>query len=184
MSPAPTFRPVRFPEETDALADFLASEPWPFHGNPIVARESILQNAADGLYTDGTREVHWIELAGEPIGIIQLLDLDDVEDGDGFPLFDLRLAAVYQGRGLGTIAVQWLVAHLFARYPRLNRIEGTTRADNLAMRRTFARCHFALEGRHREAWPAPDGTMHDAVHYALLRRDWKRGEVTPVRWDE
>lgn len=182
--PALTFRPVRFPAETEALADFFASEPWPFHGKPVVAREAILENAAEGLYTGGTREVHWIELDGETVGIIQLLDLDDLDDNDGFPLFDLRVRSAWRGRGIGTAAVQWLTAHLFARYPRLNRIEGNTRADNAAMRRTFERCLYVLEGRYREAWPDPTGTMHDAVHYAILRRDWQRGTVTEVRWEE
>ncbi|MDX2177417.1 MAG: GNAT family protein [Candidatus Sumerlaeia bacterium] len=181
---SPTFRPVRFPAETEAFADFLASEVWPFHGSPVVARESILAHAREGLYTGGTREVHWIELEGEAVGIIQLLELDDLDDGDGFPLFDLRIRAAVRGRGIGGAAVRWLTGHLFARYPLLTRIEGTTRADNLAMRRVFERSLFALEGRYRESWPDASGAMHDAVRYAILRRDWESGTVTPVRWGE
>jgi len=66
----------------------------------------------------------------------------------------------------------------------MRRIEGTTRQDNRAMRRLFLRCGYAKEAHYRDAWPAQDGTIHDAVGYAILRRDWSAGTVTPPQWDD
>jgi hypothetical protein len=43
---------------------------------------------------------------------------------------------------------------------------------------------FAKEAHYREAWPAADGTLHDSIGYAILRRDWQSRSVTPVNWLE
>lgn len=176
-----SFRRVGFPDEGDRFATFLAASRWPYHGTEEVTAESILENIRNGVYTNGTREVWWIERAGSPVGIVQLLDMDDVAEGEGFPLFDLRIQTGERGRGIGTAAVRWLTRELFDRYPKLNRIEATTRLDNRAMRAVLEKCLFAQEGHYREAWPDQSGTMHVGVHYAILRRDWESGTVSPVK---
>ena len=112
----------------------------------------------------------WIRDSGEIVGIIRLLDLDDLDVGS--PLFDLRLAETHRGRGLGRQAVRWLTDHLFANYPVLHRIEATTRHDNLAMQVVFAHCRYRLEGRMLEAWKHADGTRSDTLVFAILRREW------------
>ncbi|MEV0196783.1 hypothetical protein [Nonomuraea sp. NPDC050691] len=43
---------------------------------------------------------------------------------------------------------------------------------------------FHESGAHPGAWPAPDGTVHDAVAYAILRRDWQSGTVPLPQWDD
>jgi hypothetical protein len=68
--------------------------------------------------------------------------------------------------------------------PGIRRIEGTTRQDNQAMRRTFRKCGYVKEAHYRQAWPAPDGTIRDAVGYAILRADWQAGSITPPDWDD
>ena len=111
------------------------------------------------------------------VGLIRLLDL-----GDDTPLFDLRIRAASRGKGLGTSALRWLTGYLFNEFPSIRRIEGTTRQDNLAMRRTFRKCGYVKEAHYRQAWPSRDGTVYDAVGYAILRSDWQAGTVTPPDW--
>ncbi len=97
------------------------------------------------------------------------MDLADLEVGS--PLFDLRIAEEYRGRGVGRYAVNWLTDHLFTTYPALHRVEATTRDDNVAMQAVFAHCGYRLEGRFVEAWMNGDGTRSDALSYAILRRE-------------
>lgn len=67
----------------------------------------------------------------------------------------------------------WLTDHLFSTYLELDRIEATTRHDNLAMQRVFDHCSYRLEGRMLEAWANADGTRSDTLAYAILRREWQ-----------
>jgi RimJ/RimL family protein N-acetyltransferase len=129
--------------------------------------------------TTGTR-AFWIITGtgtGTEAGLIRLLDL-----GDDTPLFDLRIRAACRGQGLGTRALRWLTGYLFTEFPGIRRIEGTTRQDNHAMRRTFRTCGYVKEAHYRQAWPAPGGTAYDAVGYAILRSDWQAGTITPPEW--
>jgi len=111
------------------------------------------------------------------VRIRQGVDLDD-----GTPLLDLRIASAYRGRGIGTAALGWLIAYLFDLLPGINRIEGMTRVDNTAMRAVFRANGFAKEAHYRQAWPDPDGGLHDTVGYGILRQDWLSRTVTPVHW--
>ncbi|MDX8037615.1 GNAT family N-acetyltransferase [Lentzea sp. BCCO 10_0856] len=158
------------PGEAAALADFLAGEPWPFHAAETVQREDVLGRVAEGYYDD---ETYWIEIGGERAGIVRLFDLEDET-----PMFDLRISARHRGKGLGRAAVQWLTDRLFGEYPHVERIEGTTRQDNAAMRRVFGRCGYVKEAHYRRAWPDASGHRHDSVGYAIIRRDWQTGETT------
>lgn len=103
------------------------------------------------------------------------MDLDDIDDG--YPL-----KSSSRGKSIGLFAVKWLVQYLFEKYPQLDRIAGTTRADNLAMRKVFKNAGFVKEGHYRKDWPAQDGHVFDTVKYAILREDWVSGKTTPVNW--
>ena len=83
---------------------------------------------------------------------------------------------------MGTAAVRWLTAHVFATH-RAHRIAGNTRQDNVAMRRTFAKAGYVKEAHHRQAWPAGDH-HHDSIGYAIPRHDWETGATTPVDWHD
>lgn len=156
--------------EGEALADFLAGEPWPFHTVEMVERQDVLKRVAEGYYDD---ETYWIEIDGERAGIVRLFDLDDET-----PMFDLRISVRHRGKGLGRAAVRWLTDRLFGELPHVERIEGTTRQDNVAMRRVFRRCGYVKESHYRKAWPDAQGDRHDSVGYAIIRRDWQTGETT------
>jgi RimJ/RimL family protein N-acetyltransferase len=68
--------------------------------------------------------------------------------------------------------------------PKVNRFEGQTREDNVAMRRIFLRCGWVKEAHYRESWPVDDGRAIASVAYAVLRRDWETGSTTTFDWED
>jgi RimJ/RimL family protein N-acetyltransferase len=176
------FRPLQLPDDRTLLADFLSGHPWPFHSSSQLNREDVLQKIDAGGYSDSDTQTFWMTVEEKSVGLIKLFDLDDVEDGS--PLFDLRIIPALRGQGVGKQAVTWLTAYLFETYPTLGRIEGTTRADNLAMRKVFVRCGYAKEGHIRKSWATGEGVKLDTVIYGILREDWQNKTVTPVHWHD
>ncbi|MDX3310949.1 GNAT family N-acetyltransferase [Streptomyces sp. NPDC054884] len=165
--------------EVDTVACFLARDTWPFHVAADVTRDDVREWAADGVFDGKQTRTFWIIVDGEAAGLIRLMDL-----GDDTPLFDLRIASDHRGRGVGTRALAWLTRYLFTELPDTERIEGTTRQDNVAMRRTFQRGGYVKEAHYRDAWPGAGGRRYDSVGYATLRRDWETGTVTPTDWHD
>ena len=106
------FEPLNLPEDESAVVDFLVESEWPFHGQPRLSRVEAAQVcvASDDVAS------YWISEDGGAIGLIRLMDLNDV--GDGSPLFDLRIADAHRGRGVGYRAVNWLTKHLFTGFPQ------------------------------------------------------------------
>ncbi|MDX3797995.1 GNAT family N-acetyltransferase [Streptomyces sp. AK04-3B] len=165
--------------EVDSLAHFLAGDTWPFHVSAAVSLDEVREWAADGVFDGEETRTFWIIVHGEAAGLIRLMDL-----GDGTPLFDLRIASRHRGRGLGPLALAWLTRYVFTEFPDTERMEGTTRQDNAAMRRTFRKGGYVKEAHYRDAWPGAGGRRYDAVGYAILRRDWATGTVTPTNWHD
>ncbi|MFK0238522.1 GNAT family N-acetyltransferase [Streptomyces vinaceus] len=100
---------------------------------------------------------------------------------DDTPMFDLRIRSEHRGRGRGGQALDWLTRYVFTEFPEVQRIEGTARQDNVAMRRAFRRCGYAKEAHSRDTWPTADGKVRDAVGYAILRRGWLSDSTTVER---
>ena len=161
------FEPLDWPAEQAEVVAFLTSNIWPFHASSLLTAE----DAAGVRVHESDVATYWIRESDETVGLIRLLDIDDLDDGSGSPLFDLRIAEQHRGRGLGCDAVRWLTHLLFTSYTRLHRIEATTRDDNFAMQTVFSRCGYRLEGRMAEAWLNADRTRNDALTYAILRRE-------------
>lgn len=159
-----TFDPV-LSHHAPEVVEFLTSNEWPFHGSPRLTAETAASVAVGG----DDVAAFWVREDGRTVGLVRAFDLDDVVDGS--PLVDLRIAAADRGRGVGTGALTWLTGHLFANFPAMHRIEATTRGDNVAMQQVFERCGWRQEGRMVEAWRQADGTRHDALTYAILRRE-------------
>ncbi len=178
------FKPLVLPNESERLAELLSSEEWPFHSDSKVSRDRIFELINKGYYSGPNHATFWIldSAQDQRIGFIRLFDLEDI--GDGSPLFDLRILSSYRGKGIGKKAVLWLTNFLFEKWPELNRIEGTTRVDNLAMRAIFKKCGYVKEGHYRQAWPTQDGRKLDAVQYTILREDWLSGSPTLVPWND
>lgn len=155
------------PDDAEAMSAFVSGEEWPFHvggGTPVY-------------HDDEDTRPFWVITGGERIGLVRLQDL-----GDDTPMFDLRVRKAWRGRGVGKRAVAWLTGYLFTELPEINRIEGTTRVDNHAMRAVFRSCGYAKESHYRQAWPGRDGVLYDSIGYAILRGDWVTGTVTAPDW--
>ncbi|MGW7457202.1 GNAT family N-acetyltransferase [Streptomyces sp. NPDC054797] len=167
------------PSEADDLVDFLTGDSWPFHGAAVVEPDQARRWVADGRYCGEGNRAFWITGGDDALGLIRLMDL-----GDDTPVFDLRIGSPYRGLGVGSRALNWLTGYLFTEFPLIRRIEGTTRQDNVAMRRTFRRCGYVKEAHYRDGWPAVGGAVHDAVGYAILRRDWLTGTATAPDWND
>ena len=169
------------PGDADVLAEFLTGEDWLFFaGGSGPGADRIREQVAAGDYDNDRTRAFWIVTdTGTEAGLIRLFDL-----GDNTPLFDLRVRAAYRGAGLGTAALRWLTDYLFTEFPDIDRIEGTTRQDNRAMRRTFIRCGYVKEAHWRRSWAGRDGTLYDAIGYGILRSDWETGTVTRPDWDD
>jgi RimJ/RimL family protein N-acetyltransferase len=174
---------LSLPSEREMLADFLSSHPWPYHASSSTSRNDVLQQIDEGAFSSPDTQRFWIVAeSNERIGLIKLFDLDDVEDGS--PLFDLRIHKTFRGQGIGKQAVEWLTRYLFETYPTLGRIEGTTRVDNLAMRKVFRNCGYVKEGHLRKTWSVKGGQKLDTVMYGILREDWLSKTISPVHWDD
>ena len=175
-----SFRKIEVPTEIDAAVNWLTSNEWPFHVNATLTPERARELVSGGS-AGADEEAYWIDDDGDRVGIVRLLDLGDVEDGN--PVFDLRIASGHRRRGYGKTAVLWLTRELFTRYPHLMRISATTRDDNSAMRRVLEVSGYVMEGRFRNAWRGAASRLHDSLEYSILRGDWESGTTTPVRWD-
>lgn len=102
---------------------------------------------------------------------------------DPTPLFDLRVAERFRGRGLGVEILTALTRHVFETMPDVDRFEGQTREDNSPMLRTFQRAGWVKEAHYRRGWPVEGGEPVASVAYAMLRQDWENGTTTPVPWE-
>lgn len=96
----------------------------------------------------------------------------------------IRLHTPYRGRGIGTHGIRWLTNYLFQTFAAKHRVEGWTRADNIAMRRVFRACGYVKEAHLRLDFPAGNGVFKDKVGYGMLRDDWRTRTMTPVNWHD
>ena len=163
------------PTEAAALIDFITADSYPFNLYPNPTREQVARWIDDDLFT----QTFWIFDDRTPIGVLQQQDLSATT----FEIH-LRLHAIHRGKGHGSHAIRWFTGYLFEHFPAKHRIEGWTRADNMAMRTVFRRCGYAKEAHLRQDFPADDGRLLDKVGYAILRSDWAHQTMTPVDWND
>ena len=161
------------------LGEFLTSNEFPFHVIRRPARADVESWIDAGRFGDADHASYWIDGDQCRLGLVVLRDLTD-----GAPLFDLRLAREHRGNGHGAHVLRAVTTHVFTTFPNVNRFEGHTREDNVAMRKTFVRAGFVKEAHYREAWPVENGPPVASVAYGILRRDWQTGQVTPVNWED
>lgn len=168
-------------EEQEQLIHFLTKNTWPFHGSTDPARHLIEKTIEEGGYQSDEVKTFWVENEEkEKVGIVKLYDLRDE-----IPMFDLRIADLYRGQGYGPQALQLVVEYVFELPEKKIRLEGHTRQDNLAMRKTFERAGFVKEAHLRNAWFFPkENTYYDAVTYGITREDYEGGVTTPVVWED
>jgi RimJ/RimL family protein N-acetyltransferase len=174
-----TFRPYDPSADEAALVDLLVTETWAYRVKPRLDPAEVAEELAKGEYHSDAVLTLVIEQEGRMVGFARAFDLGE-ERSD--PQLDFRLRAGARGQGLGTEAVRRITDAVFTAHPGKIRIEGQTRADNVAMRKAFLRAGYVQEAVYRQAWPGHDGTVHDGTGYAILRTDWETGTTTPVDW--
>ena len=170
---------VRSSDEAD-FVEFLVGHVFPFHVHSHPSVDQISTAIDRGRYDGDDHAALWIDddIRGR-LGVVIMEDL-----ADGGPMFDLRLAEIHRGQRLGTPVLRAITTRVFSTLPEVNRFEGQTREDHLAMRRTFQRAGFVTEAHYREAWPADGGAVFGSVAFAILRRDWQSGTTTLLDWDD
>lgn len=168
-------------EEQEQLIHFMTTNTWPFHGNSNPAREIIEKMIEEGGYESDQVKTFWVENdSNEKVGIVKIYDLQDE-----IPLFDLRIAEKSRGNGYGPAALKLVAEYVFGLPETKIRVEGHTRQDNFAMRKTFERAGFVKEGHLRKAWFSPkEKSYYDAITYGITREDYVEGTTTPVLWDD
>lgn len=153
-------------DDVGALASWLSSEPWPFHGLQQRWTEAeVLAAVATGEFT-GVNRSAWARAGDRRVGLLRFRWLDEPS-----PDVDVRVLARYRGRGVGTAMLEWAAGYVFTETER-HRLSGETRVDNLAMRRVFDRCGWTQEAHYRASWPDGRGGWIDSVGYAILRDEW------------
>ena len=145
-------------------ADFLASCDWPFHSCAKLTPEQAQKTLLD---SEQNSRAFLILKSARAVGLIRILDLDDIEDGS--PIVDVRIAQDQRNKGIATTALRWLVGKCFFEYDNLVRIEATTREDNGPMQLVLEKCGFRHEGRLRKAWYSESGERLDTMVYGILR---------------
>jgi RimJ/RimL family protein N-acetyltransferase len=108
-----------------------------------------------------------IELDGTVIGRCNLFDADTV---GGTIRLGIAIAGDHQGKGLGTEAVDLLVAYAF-RDLGVRRVWLDVLADNTKAIASYRKSGFVEEGRLRSHY-WHDGANRDAVVMGILRDEW------------
>jgi RimJ/RimL family protein N-acetyltransferase len=166
--------------ERDELSAWLTQDEWPFHANLRLTTEQVEQFIDDGLFDGPGIESFWISYGDYGrVGLLRIFDMDPL--GQDAPRFDIRIGRRFRNREIGRQAVLWMTDYLFGRWPLLERIEGTTRGDNIAMQTVFVRCGFVKEGHLRRAWRSADNSIYDAIIYAIIRSDWSSAQPRQSR---
>ncbi|WP_051314791.1 GNAT family N-acetyltransferase [Alteribacter aurantiacus] len=166
-------------DDLNDLVELHTSNTWPFHGDPRPSKLDIHKRFHGKWYEDD-RETFWVLLQGEKVGIIIIGDISDT-----IPmLYDIRLCESVRGKGIGKKCVSWIVDYVFKGSEKRIRIETYTRHDNYGMRKVFSKCNFQKEGYLRDSWENEDGTIGDSLVYGITRRDWERGEKTPIKLND
>ncbi|WP_432791476.1 GNAT family N-acetyltransferase [Brevibacterium sp. K11IcPPYGO002] len=166
--------------DDDHLIDFYTTEEFPFHAKLSVwSTEEVRERIADGYFISEETETFW--LVHSELGRIGIVRLEDLHDET--PMFDLRLASRFRGRGLGIEALTAIAAHVFST-TRAVRLEGQTREDNHAMRSVFDRAGWTKEAHYRRSWPVTGGDPLDSVGYAILREEWETGVGFELHWHD
>ncbi|MGE7185749.1 GNAT family N-acetyltransferase [Peribacillus sp. NPDC006672] len=175
-----TFVPFTLDEKTQ-LIDWLTSDRWDYYVNPVPTRDRIISAIDEGNYHSDESRTFWIQNPQtiKNVGLIRVYDLLDQS-----AMFDLRIKTANRGTGIGKKAVCWLTEHVFNTYPKIIRIEGQTRQDNIPMRKVFRTCGYLKEAHYRACWKTESNEYLDSIGYGILRSDFEKGMVTPVQWND
>ena len=106
--------------------------------------------------------------ADSPLALVTLAAIDWVSR---VCELHIMVAPEWQGRGVGTYAVEAMLRHAFLDLG-LRRVELSVLADNVRARALYAKVGFKEEGIKRDA-RYKNGSYHDLHIMALLKEDWR-----------
>ncbi len=166
--------------DRSSLIEFFTSNDFPFHvhAEPWTVAKAV-EVIGSGVLRNQENEAFW--LRHDTLGVIGYVRLEDLTDDT--PMFDLRLGKEFRGRGLGIACLRAVTDHVFTTL-NVDRFEGHTRDDNIAMRSTFVRAGWSKEAHYRRAWPVRGQAPRDSVAYAILREEWESGSSVDVHWHD
>ncbi|MBL4715426.1 MAG: GNAT family N-acetyltransferase [Bacteroidetes bacterium] len=172
-------------QDKELLLDILLNNEWEFHSASKLTKKEIEHRIQSGYYTkDESKTFLIFNNKNQAIGFFRLFDLGKDKSDSETPLFDIRIRKEGRNEGIGKQAVNWLTNYIFSNYPNKNRIEATTRHDNIAMRKVLQQCGYLKEAHYRQSWPTQNKTKADTIGYGILRHDWENNTLTPVNWNE
>ncbi|MBY0548295.1 MAG: GNAT family N-acetyltransferase [Candidatus Obscuribacterales bacterium] len=154
-------------DDKELLVEWLTSQEWPFHvrSNPIEA--DVQRWLRTGTFDGEDVQTFWIELNGEPVGLMRAADLLNE------PTLDLRVKADHREKGIGKLALTWLTARIFEQCGEAERISAQVRADNAAMCSVLHSVGYVKIVHSVNSWPASTrDRLLDSFVYEMLRDDW------------
>jgi RimJ/RimL family protein N-acetyltransferase len=105
--------------------------------------------------------------------LIGIVDLRDAEPEVGNAELDIYIGdAEHRGGGYGTEALRLMCRYGFNSM-RLHMITLWVVAENERARHVYRKVGFSEDGRHREAFVAPDGERHDMILMSMLKGELK-----------
>ncbi len=166
--------------DQDEIVRWLTSETWEYFETPSPTQEMVVNWVSNGHFHGEQARSFWIQSGiGENVGFITVFEIRDP-----IPRIALRISAPYRRMGIGKQALHFIADFVFREFPAALRIEGNTRQDNIAMRKTFAACGWVKESHYRALWKTETGEYATAIGYAIIKQDWLNGTVTAVDWND
>ena len=151
--------------EQAILQAFLIDNNWPHHVNRTLTNQQVLQWFEEDKFTNENCTF----IAKKEGQLLGFITIEDVEDE--IVTIDMRVAEHARNQGVGTALLTHIQHDLFTIHKK-QRIEGYTKAENLAMQKCFKKAGFVKEGYLRQAWRNQDGTISDSILFAAIPSDW------------
>lgn len=155
-------------DDKQLLVEWLTSQEWPFHVRSNPCEADVQRWLRTGTFDGEDVQTYWIELDGEPVGLMRAADLLNE------PTLDLRIKETYREKGIGKLALIWLTARIFQECVESERISVQVRADNAAMCSVLRSAGYVKVVHSVNSWPVSSrDRLLDSCIYEILRDDWQ-----------
>ena len=158
--------------KSEELIKFLLSETWKYHGGPNPTREEKILEINKRYYTHRKQATFLINSKSNIVGFLRISGLEN--EPNACPNFDIRLSSSIKGKGIGKKVLEFMIRYIFENYPKIRRIEGSTREDNYSMQKLFDKVGFLKVGQFRKAWHDDKNNWYDCLEYDFLREEFQK----------
>lgn len=152
------------------LKKFLSSQVWKFYEEENISITSINNKLEKNHFLNTKTKTYLCYENNELLGMIRYFDLEDIDDE--IPMFDIKVNEKSRGKGIGTYLLLNSLKIIFEKYSKIQKIEATTREDNIAMQKLFEKCNFKLWGKSSKSWKTLTGDFMQTYHYELLKENF------------